>query len=103
MELLKEKLAQLLLEAEEARKEADKEIWEKEEAMSRVEEVSQVYTCHNLYLYSWVLISQLENEVGELRHRNQLLEADLERAEETSDYKTKEIESAYESVDNLQR
>ena len=50
MELLKEKLAQLRLEAEEARKEADKEIWEKEEAMSRVEEVSQVYTCHNLYI-----------------------------------------------------
>ena len=40
MELLKEKLAQLRLEAEEARKEADKEIREKEEAMSRVEEVS---------------------------------------------------------------
>ena len=32
MELLKEKLAQLRLEAEEARKEADKEILEKEEA-----------------------------------------------------------------------
>ena len=39
-DILKEKLAQLRLEAEEARNEADKEIREKEEAMSRVEEVS---------------------------------------------------------------
>ena len=64
---------------------------------------SSLYVSQFIYIYSWVLISQLENEVGELRHRNQLLEADLERAEETSDYKTKEIESAYESVDNLQQ
>ena len=38
-DILKEKLAQLRLEAEEARNEADKEIRENEEAMSRVEEV----------------------------------------------------------------
>lgn len=45
MEMLKKKVSQLRLETQEAHTKADEAIEEKKEAISRVEEVSQVHKC----------------------------------------------------------